>query len=75
MEILKITADKSGVRLDVFLCEKLDFTRSKIKNLMDSGYVKSGDVVLKPRDLTKIGEEYVVEIADAKESEIKPKDR
>lgn len=74
MEILKITADKSGVRLDVFLCEKLDFTRSKIKNLMDSGYVKSGDVVLKPRDLTKIGEEYVVEIADAKESEIKPKD-
>lgn len=74
MEILKITADKSGVRLDVFLCEKLDFTRSKIKNLMDEGYVKSGDDVLKPRDLTKIGEEYVVEIADAKESEIKPKD-
>ncbi len=74
MEILKITADKSGVRLDVFLCEKLDFTRSKIKNLMDRGYVKRGDAVLKPRDLTKIGEEYVVEIADAKESEIKPKD-
>ena len=74
MEILKITADKSGVRLDVFLCEKLDFTRSKIKNLMDNGCVKKGEILLKPRDLTKVGDTYTVEIADAKESEIKPKD-
>lgn len=74
MEILTITADKNGVRLDVFLCEKLDFTRSKIKNLMDNGCVRRGEIILKPRDLTRIGEEYTIEIADAKESEIKPKD-
>ena len=74
MEILRVTADKNGVRLDVFLCEKLDFTRSKIKNLMDNGCVKKGEILLKPRDLTKVGDIYTVEIADAKESEIKPKD-
>ena len=74
MEIMTVTADKTGVRLDVFLSEKLQFTRSKVKNLIDDGFVTLNGKPLKPRDLTKIGEEYQVEIQDAKESDIKPVD-
>ena len=74
MKTIRILADNSGVRLDVFLSEKLEFTRSKIKNLMDDGLVTLNGKALKPRDLTKAGEEYVVEIPDPKESDIKPKD-
>lgn len=74
MKIERVTAEVNGVRLDVFLCEKLGFTRSKVKNLMDNGFVTLNDKPLKPRDLTKIGEEYAIEISDPKESEIKPKD-
>ena len=74
MKIQTVTADKTGVRLDVFLSEKLEFTRSKVKNLIDDGLVTLNGKPLKPRDLTKIGEEYQVEIQDAKESDIKPVD-
>ena len=74
MKIERVTAEVNGVRLDVFLCEKLGFTRSKVKNLMDNGFVTLNEKPLKPRDLTKIGEEYAIEISDPKESEIKPKD-
>ena len=48
MTIQTVIADKSGVRLDVFLSEKLAFTRSKVKNLIDGGLVTLNGKQLKP---------------------------
>ena len=72
MEKKIITVDVSGERMDVFLAEKLDFTRSKVKNLLDKEKCTSNGKVVKPRDITKEGQVVEVEIDDPIEMEIKP---
>ena len=74
MEKKIITVDVAGERVDVFLAEKLDFTRSKIKKIMDEEKCFSNGVILKPRDITKIGQIIEVEIDDLKELDVKPVD-
>ena len=72
MEKKIITVDVSGVRMDVFLADKLDFTRSKVKNLLDKEMCASSGKILKPRDLTKEGQVVEVEIDGPIEMDIKP---
>lgn len=72
MEKKIITVDVSGERLDVYLAEKLSFTRSKVKNLLDKGKCTLDGKVVKPRDITKSGSLLEVEIDDPIEMEIKP---
>lgn len=63
MENKIIIADKSE-RLDVFLSDKLDKTRSAVKKLVDDGEITvNGDKVKAGRTL-KIGEEISVSIPD-----------
>ena len=72
MEKKIITVDTSGERMDVFLAEKLDFTRSKVKNLLDKGKCILNGRVVKPRDLTKQGDILEIELDDPIMLEIKP---
>lgn len=72
MEKKIITVDTSGERMDVFLAEKLDFTRSKVKNLLDKGKCILNERVVKPRDLTIQGDILEIELDDPIMLEIKP---
>lgn len=63
MENKIIIADKSE-RLDVFLSEKLDKTRSAIKKLVDDGEITVGGNKVKAGRVLKIGEEIFVNIPD-----------
>lgn len=58
-----IIADKSE-RLDVFLSEKLDKTRSAVKKLVDDGEITVGGNKVKAGRVLKIGEEISVSIPD-----------
>lgn len=58
-----IIADKSE-RLDVFLSEKLDKTRSAVKKLVDDGEITVGGNKVKAGRVLKIGEEIFVNIPD-----------
>lgn len=58
-----IIADKSE-RLDVFLSEKLDKTRSAVKKLVDDGEITVGGNKVKAGRTLKIGEEISVNIPD-----------
>lgn len=63
MENKIIIADKSE-RLDVFLSEKLDKTRSAVKKLVDDGEISVGGNKVKAGRTLKIGEEIFVNIPD-----------
>lgn len=63
MENKIIIADKSE-RLDVFLSEKLDKTRSAVKKLVDDGVITVGGNKVKAGRTLKIGEEISVNIPD-----------
>lgn len=63
MENKIIIADKSE-RLDVFLSEKLDKTRSAVKKLVDGGEITVGGNKVKAGRTLKIGEEISVNIPD-----------
>lgn len=63
MENKIIIADKSE-RLDVFLSEKLDKTRSAVKKLVDDGEITVNGNKVKAGRVLKIGEEISVNIPD-----------
>ena len=63
MENKIIIADKSE-RLDVFLSEKLDKTRSAVKKLVDDGEITVNGNKVKAGRTLKIGEEISVNILD-----------
>lgn len=63
MENKIIIADKSE-RLDVFLSEKLDKTRSAVKKLVDDGEITVNGNKVKAGRVLKIGEEISVSIPD-----------
>ena len=63
MENKIIIADKSE-RLDVFLSEKLDKTRSAVKKLVDDGEITVNGNKVKAGRALKIGEEISVNIPD-----------
>ena len=56
MKTLEFTAEKSE-RLDVYLTDKLDKTRSAIKKLSDDGYITVNGVKEKAGKTLKIGDE------------------
>ncbi len=72
MEIKKITVKTSGERLDVYLSKELGFTRSKVKNLLDDGCCTSKGVLLKPRDVTKEGDEIEITLKEPTSLDVKP---
>jgi 23S rRNA pseudouridine1911/1915/1917 synthase len=49
-----IVCDVEGKRLDTFLSEKLSLTRTKVKDIIDGGYIRAAGKIPKPSLKTKI---------------------
>ncbi|MEI7669207.1 MAG: RluA family pseudouridine synthase [Pseudomonadota bacterium] len=70
--LVVIESENSGNRLDKALANLLpEFSRSRIKQLLDEGSITSSGVVIKDASYkVKIGEEYVINVAPAQTSHI-----
>lgn len=62
-----------SVRIDVFLSEQLDLTRSHIKKLCDDGNVKCGEKPVKASKIVKKGDQIEVFLPENKNLDIEPK--
>ncbi len=71
--IKKIVVEtEKSVRADVYLAEKLDYTRSKIKKLLDDEKATLNDKVLKPRDILKDGMVITLDEGELKDTGLTP---
>ncbi len=74
MKTLNLKFDSPlSVRLDVFLSEKSELTRSHIKNLCESGAVFVNGKISKANKLLKFGDDIVLNIPDDKKCDLSPK--
>ena len=72
---MKLQAEISGVRLDVFLAEQLDHTsRSAAQKLLESGAVTLAGKPLRKQDKTLAGAVYQVVLPEVKEVAIEARD-
>ncbi len=62
-----------NVRIDVFLSEQLNLTRSHIKKLCDDGNVKCGEKPVKASKIVKKGDQIEVLLPENKNLDIEPK--
>ncbi len=74
MEIKKIIVDESGKRIDKYISEKLDLTRSRVQKLIDDGMVTINGNVAKSSAKVNEGEVLFVEIPELKPLEIVPEE-
>ena len=74
MEIKKIIVDESGKRIDKYISEKLDLTRSRVQKLIDDGMVTINGNVAKSSAKVNEGEVLSVEIPELKQLEIVPEE-
>jgi 23S rRNA pseudouridine1911/1915/1917 synthase len=66
--ILTINKEQNQLRLDQALAKLSNFTRSQIKILLLSGYVKKNENIIKETSYrVKIGEKYIIKIITSKE--------
>ena len=68
---MTITVDESGIRIDVYLSKKLDFSRSKVQKLIDDGLVTIGGKTVKSKQLIVLNEEITVVINEPCEISVK----
>ena len=72
---MKLQADVSGLRLDVFLAEHLpELTRSAVQRLLEQGLVTCGGVPLKKNAKTEAGAVYELTLPALRETELVPQD-
>ena len=72
---MKLQADVSGLRLDVFLAEHLpELTRSAVQRLLEQGLVTHGGVPLKKNAKTEAGAVYELTLPALRETELVPQD-
>lgn len=74
METKTIISDKDGVRVDAFLAQTLDLSRSLAASLVEEGRVTIGGKPIKKRTEVKFGDEIVVSMPDLSEPEAKPQE-
>ena len=74
MEIKKIIVGESGKRIDKYISEKLDLTRSRVQKLIDDGMVTINGKVAKSSAKVNEGEVLSVEIPELKPLEIVPEE-
>ncbi|MBQ6728170.1 MAG: RluA family pseudouridine synthase [Clostridia bacterium] len=72
MKTLDFIADISGVRADVYLTEKCDISRSRVKTLCDDGLCFINGKVAKSNKILKAGDKITVNIPDEKSLDIVP---
>lgn len=74
-EEIKTVADSGGTRLDVFVAEKAECTRSHAKNLIEEGNVTvNGTKAAKSGSLLKAGDVVVIVNPAPKELDLSPQD-
>ncbi len=71
---MTIKVDESGVRLDVYLSKKLDFSRAKVQKLIDDGNVTINGEVVKSKQLTALDSEVKIVIPTPTEISVKAVD-
>ena len=74
MQVKKFLISDENLRIDVYLSEKLNFTRSRVKNLCDDGNVYLNGKVVKANKVVKGGDEVMVNLPKNKNLDIEPQD-
>lgn len=71
---MQVTAETAGERLDVFLAEKLELTRSAVQKLLEQGAVTCHGAPVKKNAKTVSGAAYDVTLPEVKEVAIEAQD-
>ncbi len=74
MNIEKIVSDVSVDRIDKFVAEKLDISRSRVQKLIEDGFVTIDGMAVKDSQKVAAGQVVMVEIPDAKPVKIEAED-
>ncbi len=75
MKLMKFQiTNNDGLRVDVYLSQALDFTRSRVKKLCDDGLAKVNGIVVKCNKVLKDGDIIEVEIPESKNLDATPED-
>ena len=74
MEKLVIEAEYGGDRLDVYVANNTEFTRSRIKKLADDGKITIDGAPVKAKREIKEGEIIQIEVPDPIELDVKAED-
>lgn len=72
MDKYEYSAEESCPRIDIFLSEKLDKTRSAVKKLIDGGNVKINGKTCKPSQEVSTGDKVEVTVPEAQKPTVKP---
>lgn len=72
--ILKATEENSGERLDKFIADNSDISRSYAAKLCEDGFVLCGDKTLAKKCKITGGEEIVIDVPEPDELSIEPED-
>ena len=74
MQRLKLICDLPNMRVDSFLAERGDMTRSAAAKLCDNGAVTIGGKPCRKKDIVSVGDEVCVCLPEPVEAEAKPQD-
>ncbi len=74
MEKIITVENADNIRADVYLAEKLNYTRSKVKKLLDENKATVNGKTLKPRDILKNGTIITLDEGELKETGLTPTD-
>ena len=72
METKNFQITNGGERIDVYLAEKLEFTRSRVKKLCDDGCVFVNGNLVKANKILKNGDSIEVNLPDNKNLDVEP---
>lgn len=74
MQRLELICDLPNMRVDSFLAERSDMTRSAAAKLCDNGAVTIGGKPCRKKDIVSVGDEVCVCLPEPVEAEAKPQD-
>ena len=62
--VVTVAAEDAGSRLDRFLAARLNYSRSRIKSLIESGCVRAGATIAEPSRRVKPGEVFTLDVPE-----------
>ena len=74
MSVLNFTADENmaGLRIDKVLSDRVDFSRTRLQQLISDGMVEVNDEVIKANYKLKLNDEIEIQVPEAVEYTVKP---
>ncbi|MCR5067098.1 MAG: RluA family pseudouridine synthase [Erysipelotrichaceae bacterium] len=74
MSVLNFTADENmaGLRIDKALSDRVDFSRTRLQQLISDGMVEVNDEVIKANYKLKLNDEIEIQVPEAVEYTVKP---